>query len=346
MILNVFTRRLSVLSLAAAFALVGIAQAGDSLLWYDGFSLTDEGGDYDTTNPLGLYHIPADPGDPMADPPVPPTPEQNFAGQAGGTGTFFSGAWVPANQTDPASWVYAQTPGLSRPGLTEPVVGGAAGRGVQFDCCVFTRTSRLFDSPWGGFSDPDGTFYMGFLIDFGTGNPVDPHHRTVEMHFDGFDDNANRNLMFGISNFAGLGNELALNVRDSVTDMATNVVLAEQADVVDLAFQGTHYVVLKFEMSTAGDDVISAFLDPVGSVEPAPSASVTVGQFLADRLSSNAQFTFNSADPASAGHFDELRVSTDWAGVGINTLQYVPEPASLCLVGIGAMGLLLGGRRK
>ena len=103
-------------------------------------------------------------------------------------------------------------------------------------------------------------------------------------------------------------------------------------------------------MSTSADDVISVFLDPVGTVEPTPAASITVGQFLADRLSTNAQFSYSSGDTSSAGRFDEIRVGTEFADVGINTLgtkvANVPEPASLCLVGIGAMGLMLVGRRK
>jgi len=336
--------------LALSTFAVSPAVAGGGLLWYDGFSLASEGGDYDTANPLGLYHIPSDPGDPMADPPIPPTPEQNFAGQEGGAGTFFTGAWEPADQSDSASWVFAQAPGLDRPGLTVPTVGGAAGREVQFDCCVFTRTSRQFSSPWGGFTDPDATYYMGFLVDFGTGVVDDPHHRTVEMHFGGFDDNANRNLMLGISNFAGLGNELALNVRDSslLEDNLTNSVLVEGADLNDLAVQGTHYVVMKFEMSTAVDDVISVFLDPVGTTEPAPSASITVGQFLADRLSTNAQFTFNTGDPSAAGYFDELRVSNSFAEVAINTTEFVgvPEPGSVVLLSAGVAALGLVYRRR
>ncbi len=320
---SVFTRRLSMLSVAATIgvsaAMIAVnAQAAQ--LWYDGFSLTDDGGDYAVGAALN--------------------------GTSGGSGSFFSGNWVAADQGDSTSWAVVTSSGLSRPGPTLPTEGGASTGQVNFDCCVYARTSRLFSTPWGGFTDPDGTYYFGFLVDFGTGKVNDPNHRTIEMHSGGFDDNTNRNLMFGLSNFAGLGNELALNVRDSVTDTSTNVVLAEGANLANLSYQGTHYVVLKFEMSTSTDDVISAFLDPVGTTEPAPDASVTVGQFLADRLSSNAQFTFNSGDASAAGSFDEIRVGTEFADVGINTLKYVPEPASLCLIGIGAIGLMLFGRRK
>jgi hypothetical protein len=309
------------LALSLTAMLGGSAQA--TQLWYDGFSLTDAGGDYVVNSALN--------------------------GTSGGSGSFFTGNWVAADQGDAASWAQAQGTGLTRPGLSAPTVGGAAGRDVQFDCCVFTRTSRLFSTPWGGFTDPDGTYYMGFLVNFGTGTANDPHHRTVEMHDGGFDDNANRNLMLGISNFAGLGTQLALNVRDSVTNSSTNVVLSENANVDNLAVQGTHYMVLKFEMSTSADDVISAYLDPVGTSEPTASASVTVGQFLADRLSTNAQFTFNSAAPSAAGHFDEVRVGTEFADVAINTLAFdgrvVPEPTSLGLMGIALLGLMFGRRK-
>lgn len=308
------------LTIAACLCACFHRTADAAEVWYDGFSLTDDGGDYVAGSALN--------------------------GTSGGSGTFFSGDWVVQDAGDAASWSIVQSTGLSRPGFAQPTVGGASTNEVDFSCCTFGRTSRLFATPWGGFTDPDATYYMGFLVDFGQGPAADPNHRTIEMHSGGFDDNLNRNLMFGISNFASLGNELALNVRDSVTDSATNAVLSEGADLDDLTVQGTHYVVLKFEMSTSGDDVVSAFLDPVGAVEPTPSASVTVGQFLADRLSTNAQFTFNNGDPSAAGVFDELRVGTEWADVAHNTLAFVgvPEPGSLTLLALGGVALL--NRRK
>lgn len=290
-------------------------------LWYDGFSLTDAAGDYVVDTALD--------------------------GQAGGSGSFFAGNWIAANPGDPASLPLALSTGLTRPGFAAATVGGSAGRDAQFDCCVFTRTSKLMASPWGGFTDPDGTFYFGFLADFGTGNAADPHHRTIEMHDGGFDDSLNRNLMLGISNFAGLGNELALSVRDSVTDTSTLAVLSEGADLTDLSLQGTHYVVMKFEMSTAVDDVISVFLDPVGTTEPTPSASVSVGQFLADRLSTNAQFTFNTGAATAGGSFDELRVGTEFADVAFNRLAYqgIPEPSTTVLAVCAVAAMLRRSRR-
>jgi hypothetical protein len=321
---RVLIRRMSIVSRAglAAFLAIGVCGTAEAAnLWYDGFSLTDAGGDYVVDAPLH--------------------------GASGGSGSFFSGNWVAGDPGDAASLWLSKGTGLSRPGLTLPTVGGAASNDVDFSCCTFGRTARLFDTPWGGFTDPDGTFYMGYLVDFGTGNADDPHHRVIEMHDGGFDDALNRNLLFGIRGFDG-DRDLTLAVRDSATNtFAPAAVLSENADLDDLAVQGIHYVVLKFEMSTSGNDVISVFLDPVGNVEPAPSASVSLGQFLADRLTLT-QFTFNAGDPSAAGRFDELRVGTEFADVGINTLEFVgiPEPATLSLFAVAIVGFGLTARRK
>jgi hypothetical protein len=323
---RVLIRRVDILT-CAALAACAVANFCGTIhsaeLWYDGFSLTGDGGDYVVDAPLH--------------------------GASGGSGSFFSGNWVAGDPGDAASLWLSKGTGLSRPGLTLPTVGGSASNDVDFSCCTFGRTARLFDTPWGGFTDPDGTFYMGFLVDFGTGNADDPHHRVVEMHDGGFDDGLNRNLLFGIRGFDG-DRELTLSVRDSATNtFAPPAVLSENARLDELAVQGDHYVVLKFEMSTSGNDVISAFLDPVGNVEPAPSASVSVGQFLADRLTLT-QFTFNSGDASAAGQFDELRVATEFGDVGINTLAYdgtiIPEPATLSLFAVAIAGFGLAARRR
>jgi hypothetical protein len=130
----------------------------------------------------------------------------------------------------------------------------------------------------------------------------------------------------------------------------------------------THSIVLKFDLSTAsvesgdegGGDTISVFLDPTLSdvTEPlVPSLVVSGIDLNMDAMSSLIQFTFTGGTP-NAGAFDELRVATSFAGAGgaggdvNNTLWSevailtAPEPASLSLVALGALGMLATARRK
>ena len=53
-------------------------------------------------------------------------------------------------------------------------------------------------------------------------------------------------------------------------------------------------------------------------------------------------FTFGDTQKSSA--FDEIRVGTTFADVA--NLMAVPEPTSFALLGLGAISMLLLGRRK
>jgi hypothetical protein len=212
----------------------------------------------------------------------------------------------------------------------------------------------MMASPWAGPTNPDATYYVGYLMNFGTGDAADPHHRVLEMHEGGFDDGLNRNLMLGFSSFVPgfpADRTMALAVRDSNDPELDTFVapLAESADLDDVNHQGTHWIVLKFELSNSGNDVVSAFLDPVGNTEPAPSASISVGEFLADRISSMVQFTYNGpGDGRNNGFIDEIRVGTEWADVALNRRPYggVPEPGTLALLGLGVVCFSSTVRRK
>jgi hypothetical protein len=318
----------AIVGLAAA-SVCGTAHAVE--VWYDGFTTTDTGGDY----------IVGEGGTP------------DLAGQSGGSGSFFTGPWAaagyPASPPDNAK-VFDDN--LSRPGMLNPSTGGSSANTVHFGgCCFETRTSRLMASPWAGPTNPDATYYVGYLMNFGGGVAADPHHRVLEMHEGGFDDGLNRNLMLGFSSFVPgfpADRTMTLAVRDSNDPELDTFFapLAESADLDDVNHQGTHWIVLKFELSNSGNDVVSAFLDPVGDTEPAPSASISVGEFLADRISSMVQFSYTGGGPSPRSHddnttgfIDEIYVGTEWADVALNRRPFagVPEPGTLCLLALGGV---------
>jgi PEP-CTERM motif len=369
----VFTRRLSLLSIAAAAGLfaAGVGNsASANLLWYDGFTTTDTGGDYDTTMPIGYRFVPADPGDDTVDPPIPPTPEINQPGQSGGTAVnnneygnpFFSGTWVQHGGDD--SFVNGTS--LSKPGQINPSTGGSNGETTPFGTA---RSSRVFTDQWGGFTDPEQTYYISYLVNYGALVTPDPaanqsQHRVVEMFNGASDGDSTRVLMFGYSHYAlgpDFNDDMGLYVNGSTTYLDTDPSTPEiDRKSFDFDQDVTHCVVLKFELhqsdfdpeTTADQDTISVFLDPMGDIEPAlPNAQITVDEFFADRIDPNAYFIFDY-DPVFNEKLpvvDELRVADNTDGHGfadVACMNGVPEPATLSLFGLGVIGLFAAGRKR
>jgi hypothetical protein len=309
--------RLAAVALALAAALGGTAHAVE--LWYDGFEIGP-----------GQYTL------------------GSIAGQSGGTGTFFTGPWVQPGGDD--QLVLADS--LTKPGLLEAPVGGSLGDNDAPACCITGRVSRMFTQPWSGRTPPEGTFYIGFLANYGSvegGAIGDVHHRTLEMWDGGFDDAANRNLMLGYSTFAGLGSQLALMAKDSASGQAVVKQLNEHLEFINDG--RTHCMVLRFDLSnTPGADVVRVYMDPMGTTEPAtPSAMLSGADYtsggldlLLDRMGGISQFSFFANNVDHAAGMDELRVGTTFADVAC----MVPEPATLALIGFGGFGWICSRLRQ
>ncbi len=322
MVRSLLSRRLRLVATAAAAGLLAVSMGGAAqatVLWYDGFEIGP-----------GQYSL------------------GTVAGQTGGTGTFFTGSWVQPGGDDQL----VLDASLTKPGLINPSLGGSLGDNDAPACCITGRVSKMFTEPWSGRTPPEGTFYIGFLANYGRvegGAIGDVHHRTLEMWDGGFDDTANRNLMLGYSTFAGLGSQLALMVKDSTS----NTQLVKQLDEhLEFVNDGqTHCMVLKFELSnTAGADRVSAFLDPMGTTEPAtPSVTISGADFagggldlLLDRMGGIVQFSFFGGNLDVAAQMDELRVGTEFADVAC----MVPEPTAFSLLGLAALGLFARTRKR
>lgn len=304
-----------------AVSLGSTAQAAQ--LWYDGFATPPYVPDTTNATPLD--------------------------GQSGGTGSFFKGAWSHQSgndhHVDATSLPHNDLP----PNLAtiNPSVGGSVvGTDTPGECCDTARAARMMNTPWDGFTNPDGTFYMGFLVNYGLGPTI--QHRVFEMWDGDHSNDSNRNLQLGYSEFTGVGTSdgagkhMGISVHDS--NAATD---PPQQDLIGgPVFQSdgmTHLMVLRFDLSNSGNDRIRVYLDPIGTIEPASAAAdFSVGEFLADRVGAITDFTFGDTQKASA--FDELRVGTTFADVA--NLKAVPEPVSVVLLGWGAIGMLLLGRRR
>jgi hypothetical protein len=340
------TKRRSLQSIVAAGLLVafGANTSFATVLWYDGFT-TKPGGDYDTAAVLN--------------------------GQSGGTGTFFSGPWDVIGTDD--SGVLPTS--LSIPGQINPSTGGALGEAGGYGT---SRTARVFTDQWGAFTDPEGVYYMSYLVNYGglvSPNP-DPavsqsQHRVIEMFNGDAENDSTRNFMLGYSHYA-LGGAAGSTDDDNMAMYLKGASPEKVLIDADPSLAGiqpknfatdqnkTHLVVLKFDMHiNDGDDgngiesdIISMYLDPVGTTEPAlPNAQQSVANFFIDRLDPNAYFVFEY-DPVFSTALpvvDEFRVTSNADGQGFaNAANWtgVPEPTSLGLVLFGSLGMLAAGRRR
>lgn len=265
----------------------------------------------------------------------------SIGGQSGGTGSFFVNPWIQPAGDD----LLVLPTSLSVPNQLQPSIGGSLGDNDVTGCCITGRESRLLTQPWSGRNAPEGTFYMGFLVNYGTSvNGNDPHHRVLEMWAGDAADDANRVLQLGYSAFTGTegpNHTMAIKVKDSATSTEVLSVLSEN---LQFGNDGqTHCMVLRFDLSnTASSDSVKVYLDPIGTSEPAlASASISGIDLLIDRMGGVTEFSFTGEEKSAV--MDEMRVATTFAEVA---LCGVPEPGAMVLAAVcGVAGLGLKRQR-
>jgi hypothetical protein len=333
---SIFAKRSGLAALAAAVGCLAlcVSPARATLLWLDQFELGAGPGQY--------------------------TAGASVAGQAGGTGTFLTGPWEGVNATDlTADNAFILPDSVTHPGQIHPAAGGALGEADVTGCCITQRVGRLFAQPWTGRTPPEGSFYIGFFANFGTGSAADgaPHHRVLEMWSGawpgagGGDDN--RNLMFGYSNFAGVSAgptyPMGMMLKDGSGTTGQQLTKPLAENIPFIGDGRRHWVVLRFDLVTTGSDTARAYLDPVGLIEPGtPSVMFSGADYTdgaldvnLDRIGNIVQFSFTGVE--AGAKMDDLRIGTTFADVA--NLLYVPEPTSLGLIGMACAALGLVRRR-
>jgi hypothetical protein len=324
---SIFAKRSGLVALAAAVGCLALAvsPARATLLWLDQFELGAGPGQY--------------------------TAGVTVAGQAGGTGTFFTGPWQQPADAD--SFILADS--ITHPGQIHPAAGGALGEADVAGCCITQRVGRLMAQPWTGRTPPEGSFYIGFFANFGTSaTSVEPHHRVLEAWSGDFTTDANRNLMFGYSNFAGVSAgptfPMGMMLKDGSGDTGQGITKTLAENLAFASDGRRHWVVLRFDLVTTGSDTVRAYLDPIGLIEPGtPSVMFTGADYTdgaldvnLDRIGGIAQFSFTGAE--AGGKMDDLRVGTTFEDVA--NLLFIPEPTSLGLIGMACAALGLVRRRQ
>ena len=101
-------------------------------------------------------------------------------------------------------------------------------------------------------------------------------------------------------------------------------------------------MVVKYDFGTGSDGSSSLYIDPpLGPDPPAWPDAYEGGIAKSDMPFDRIRVELRQSPPGSLLKLDEIRIGRSWADV-----TPVPEPASVVLLGIGAVGLLARAVRK
>jgi hypothetical protein len=277
------------------------AESNAELLFYDPFLIgaNPAAGEYSPDAPLAGQN-----------PTLPNT------GVYGTQPDLLSGPWIQPNAAHNTHVLSKSAPGLNYIGA--PALGGSIGTVADpVDFAVDNRTGRKFKAGSEWTDATVGTYYIGWLQNFGTGG-----EDGLNMGFRAMEFWRNPNGEIGDGNLLGdLGYNAFYRPLGSIQTNPETARFAFQHQIIEgspvfVEDGATHLFVMKFVLSdVAASDQILIYLDPTISTEPElPNLAITATDVQLGALGLG-QF----------GGFSDLMNTIDELRIGTTYLDVIPE---------------------
>jgi hypothetical protein len=148
----------------------------------------------------------------------------------------------------------------------------------------------------------------------------------------------------GFANATGNGLQIGYDATGAADTTNPNLVIRSGGTNTFLSStvaNDNQYVLVRLDINTAGNDLISVWVDPT-SVENLGAASVTINnQNVSDSLTPFTQSRYQSPGQSGVVFFDEIRLATSFTSI-----TAVPEPSSVILGSLAIVGIACFRRRS
>ena len=243
--------------------------------------------------------------------------------------------WGSANNGGTATYRTATTPGLS---FSAVGYYAASGNKLTLDAVTANQTQNM-GRAFGGQSIDSGTTYFSLLM-----SKNNDTIRTMNWAF--FNGTTER---FAVGMIGATAGNTAGNIGMLMNNSNPAGLIQNSVSPVAMGVGVTHLLIGRIDWNAGGNETVSLWIDSadVTSEAAAGAAYLTTSGFELTAITGVRPFVGNGATvggnpvPAISANFDEFRLGGSWLSV-----TAVPEPASLVLAGLGAVGLALALQRR